>query len=338
MNLGRGLLIHAGLFVLASAGAARMWMRDEQPKALVQTEATVWSGRTADVERIVFDGKLKKVTLETKKDDTGAYYIGTLDRGAPVAPPAASAGAPPPPTPPKAGKTEFVAVGAAQKIVDAMAPLKALRALGRIAEDRSSEFGLAEPDGTLIVTLKGTEHKLLIGGTTPGGGDRYVRDPGSGETYVIDGEAVRDLDTAESRLVERDLHEWKEAEVTSADLKAGDKTRKIVRGGPDGKRFWADPVAADQKDETIANWMSKLDRLRPMDYVMTTPADKQDIVRVDYMAGTRKLGFVEVARIPSGDPAGKPEYIVRTERTRLFAKVPATTAEQFEQDVSSILK
>lgn len=339
MNLGRGLLIHAGIFVLASAGAAKMWLRDEQPKTLAQTEATVWTGRAADVERIVFDGKNKKVTLETKKDDVGAYYVGALERSAPTPPPAGSAAAPSPEPPTtKGGKTEFVAVGAAQKIVDAMAPLKALRALGRIPEDRSSEFGLSEPEGTLIVSLKGTERKLVIGGTTPGGGDRYVRDPSSGEIYVIDGDAVRDLDTAESRLVERELHEWKEAEVTVADVKAGDKTRQIIRGGPEGKRFWADPGAADQKDETIANWMSKLERLRPSDYVMTTPSDKQDVVRIDYAAGTRKLGFVELARMSSKDASGKPEYVVRTERTRMFAKVPATTAEQIEQDLGSILK
>ncbi len=335
MNLGRGLLIHVGLFVLASAGAARMWMRDEQPKTLVQTEATVWSGRAADVERIVFEGKNKKVTLEAKKDELGAYYVGALERSAPP-PPAPDSKAPPAPA--KTGKTEFVAVGAAQKLIDALAPLKALRALGRIAEDRSSEFGLSEPEGTLIVTIKGTERKIVIGGTTPGGGDRYVRDPSSGETYVIDGDAVRDLDTAESRLVERELHEWKEAEVTTAEVSAGGKKRQILRGGPDGKRFWADPAAADQKDETLANWMSKVDRLRPTDYVMSTPADKQDLVRIEYSAGSRKLGFVEVARIPAADPAGKPDYLVRTERTRLFAKVPATTAEQVEQDLGSILK
>jgi hypothetical protein len=337
MKLGRGLLVHVGLFLLASAGAAQMWLRDEQPKALAQTEATVWAGRAADVERVVFEGKSKKVTLEAKKDDVGAYYVGALERNA--APPlAASAGAPTPPPAPKGGKTEFVAVGAAQKLVEAMAPLKALRALGRIPEDRAAEFGLAEPDGSLIVTLKGAERKIVIGGTTPGGGDRYVRDPGSGETYVIDGDAVRDLDTADSRLVERELHEWKEAEVTAANVKTGDKTRRVVRGGPEGKRFWADPATADQKDETIANWMSKIDRLRPTDYVMTTPSDKQDILRIDYQAGSRELGFVELARLPATEASGKPDYLVRTERTRLFAKVPATTAEQIEQDLGSVLK
>jgi len=247
------------------------------------------------------------------------------------------AGAPPPaPGGPKT-KTDFVSVGVAQKLVESLAPLKALRALGKIPEDRAAEFGLADPEGTLTVTIGGVERKLVLGATTPGGGDRYVREPQTGETYVIDGAAVRDLDTAESRLVERELHGWKEAEVSTAELSAGGKKRQIVRGGPEGKRFWADPAAADQKDETAANFMSKLDRLRPTDYVMVEPAGKQDVLRVEYAAGS-SLGFLELVRVPAADPAGKPEYFVRTERTRLYAKVPAQTAEQVEQDLESVLK
>ncbi|MDI1444286.1 DUF4340 domain-containing protein [Polyangium sp. 6x1] len=336
MNLGRGLFVHVGLFVLASASAVAVWTRDEQPKALVQTEATVWPGRPADVTKVVFEGKNRKVSLESKSDKLGAYYLGTLEREAtpPPAPPDAGA---PPPAPAGKTTTEFVGVGVAQKLVESLAPLKALRALGRIPEDRAAEFGLAEPEGTLTVTLSGAERKLVLGGTTPGGGDRYVREPQTGETYVIDGGAVRDLDTAESRLVERELHGWKEAEVSTAELSAGGKKRQIVRGGPEGKRFWADPAAADQKDETAANFMAKLDRLRPTDYVMSEPAGKQDVLRVEYAASS-SLGYLELVRVPAADPAGKPDYFVRTERTRLYAKVPAQTAEQVDQDLASILK
>ncbi|MRG96062.1 DUF4340 domain-containing protein [Polyangium spumosum] len=336
MNVGRGLFVHVGLFVLASASAVAVWTRDEQPKALVQTEATVWPGRPADVVKVVFEGKNRKVSLETKSDKLGAYYLGTLEREATPPPVNPDAGAPPP-APGAKTKTEFVGVGVAQKLVDALAPLKAIRALGRIPDDRAAEFGLAEPEGTLTVTIGGAERKLVLGGTTPGGGDRYVRDPQSGEAYVIDGAAMRDLDTAESRLVERELHGFKEAEISSAELSAGEKKRKLVRGGPEGKRFWADPAAADQKDETAANFMAKLDRLRPTDYVMNEPAGKQDVLRVEYAAGS-SLGFLELVRVPAADPAGKPDYFVRTERTRLYAKVPAQTAEQVEQDLGSILK
>jgi len=337
MNLGRGLIVHVALFVLASASAVAIWTREEKPKASAQAEATVWSGRAADVERVIFEGKSRKVVLETKKDDLGAYYVGTLEKEPPNVPPVGDTGAPPQ-APPERTKMEFVAVGVAQKLAETLSPLKALRALGRIPDDRAAEFGLAEPEGTLSVTIRGTEHKLVIGSTTPGGGDRYAKDPATGEVYVIDGDAIRDLDTAESRLIERDLHEWKETEVTTAEVKTGEKSRQIVRGGPEGKTFWADPATADQKDETLANWMAKLDRLRPTDYVMTEPPGKQAVVRVDYKTGSKTLGFMEIARAKAADPAGKPDYFVRTERTRLFAKVPAATAEQVEQDIASIVK
>ena len=297
----------------------------------------MWQGREEDVGRVVFEAKTKKVSLEAKRDDLGAYYVGELERDSAGPPKVADAGAPPP-SPGGRTKVEFVAVGGAQKIVKSLSTLKALRALGRIPDDRAAEFGLAEPEGTLTVTIRGAERKLSIGGTTPGGGDRYVKDPATGETYVIDGDAVRDLDTAEAKLVERELHEWKETEVTTADLKVGDKARQLVRGGPEGKRFWADPGAPDQKDETVANWMAKLDRLRPTDYVMTPPQGKQDVLRVEYKAGGRALGHLELARVPAADPAGKPDYYVKTERTRMFAKVPAQTAEQVDQDLGSIVK
>ena len=338
MNAGRGYLVHAGLFVLATACAIGVWTREEQPKSLAQSEATVWQGREDDVSRLVFEAKTKKVSLEAKHDELGAYFVGELERDSSTPPPKAPDGAAPPPPPKGRTKIEFVAVGAAQKLVKSLATLKAIRALGRIPDERAAEFGLAEPEGTLSVTIRGSERKLIIGGVTAGGGDRYVKDPASGEIYVIDGDAVRDLDTAESKLIERDLHEWKETDVTTADIKVGDKSRQIVRGGPEGKRFWADPSAADQKDETLANWMAKLDRLRPTDYVMTAPPGKQDVLRVEYKAQNKALGFFELARAASADPAGKPDYFVRTERTRMFAKVTAQTAEQVDQDLSSIVK
>lgn len=332
MSVGRAYFVHAGLFVLATASAISVWTREEQPKALVQSEATVWQGREEDVAKIAFEGKTKKVSLEAKRDDLGAYYVGTFERESSAPPKGADPNAP--------GKTkfEFVSVGGAQKLAKSLSTLKALRALGKIPDDRAGEFGLAEPEGTLFVTVRGAERKLVIGGTTPGGGDRYVKDPATGETYVIDGDAVRDLDTAESKLVERDLHEWKETEVTAAALEVGGKSRQLVRGGPEGKRFWADPGAPDQKDETIGNWMAKLDRLRPTDYVMSPPQGKQDVLRVEYKAGSRVLGNLELVRVPAADPSGKPEYYVKSERTRMYAKVPAQTAEQVDQDLGSIVK
>jgi hypothetical protein len=255
-----------------------------------------------------------------------------MEREAPPHPHAADAGAPPAPAKPTT--IGFVSVGPGDKLAEALGTLKALRALGKIGDDRAAEFGLAEPEATITVTVSGGERKLVVGGTTPGGGDRYVRLLSSGEVYVLKGEPLRNLESPDSLLLERELHEWKDAEVQKARVEAGGKSREIVRGGAEGKRFWADAASAETNDETLGNWMSKLDRLRPTEYLVSGPDAKETLLRVEY-SGAKPLGFVEVVKVAGGE---KPTYYLRTERTRLYGKVVGTLAEQLEQDLGTIVK
>lgn len=322
------LVIHAALLGLSVVAAASLWTRDKQPKALAQGDATVWSGRSSDISKIVFEGKKKRVVLEAKKDDAGRYFVGTVEKEAAPAPD----GSPPPDG---KGPTGIVSITTADKLADMLAPLKAIRALGKVNDDKAGEFGLVTPESTIVVTVGGAERKLLLGGPTPGGGDRYVRESAGGEVFVIKGDAVRNLESADTLMIEREIHEWKEAEVARAKVSAGGKAREIVRGGQDTKRFWADAASRDAQDETLGNWMNKLDRLRPVDYALTPPGDKEVVVRVDFQAGSRALGHVELVKAKG---ASRAEYFIITERTRLYARVQANVAEQVEQDVSAIVK
>ncbi len=330
----RGALFHLGLLGVAAVTAVGVWTRDKQPKSIAAGDVTVWSGRQADVERVGYESKTKTVALSAKKDAVGRYFVGSIEKSAPPPPPAGDAGAPPPPA--ARTTTTFVSVAAADKLADALAPFKALRALGKIGDDRAAEFGLAEPEATVTVKVAGTERKLLLGGPTPGSGDRYVKDAASGEVYAVKGEPFRTLESADTSMIERDLHEWKDVDVQSATLSAGSKSRQIVRGGVEGKRFWADAASPDTNDETLGNWMSKLDRLRPVEFLAEAPAAKEAVLRIEYV-GSKALGYVELVRTPAGDN-GKPTYLLQTERTRLYAKVPLPVAEQLEQDLGSAVK
>lgn len=334
-NAASGPLVHLAVLAVSAAAAIGVWTRDKEPKALAQGDVTVWSGRAADVERFTFESKTRKVDLAAKSDAVGRYFVGTAEREAPTAGPEPDGGAPAPAAP--RTTTTVVSVGGADKLATALAPLKALRALGRIGDDRAAEFGLAEPEGTVSFKVSGTEHKLLLGSTTPGGGDRYVKDPASGEVYVLKGEPLRSLESAESSLMERELHEWKEGDVTALKILAGGKTRALVRGGEGAKKFWADAAKPEENDETLGNWMSKLDRLRPSEFVAAPPAGREPVVRLEYAAGGRPLGFVEVVKTKATE-AGKSDYYLQTERTRLFAKVAASLGEQLEQDLGSAVK
>lgn len=352
MKVGRGFFVHLVLLGLAVVAAVLVWTRDKAPKALGQGDVTVWAGRPADVERIAYESKTRKVALEAKKDASGTYFVGTVEKDA-AAPPKkdphghdeADAGAdggaaePEPAAAKERTTVTFVSVSGAQKLADQLAPLKALRGIGKLGDDRAAEFGLAEPEGTLTVKLGQAERKLLFGGPTPGGGDRYARDPATGEVFAIKGEIFRNLDGAEANLLERNLHEWPETDIGSATVTAQGKTRNLVRGGEERKRFWADPASPDTNDETVGNWMSKLDRLRPSEYAPMPPAAAEVVVRIDYAgAGGGKLGYLELIKAPASAEGAKPDYYILTERTRLHAKVPTPAAEQVEQDVGSVLK
>jgi hypothetical protein len=341
MKEQRSIFVHLGLLVVAAVFALVVWTRDKKPAQAAQLDVTVWSGKAADVQRITYEGKNKKLVIESKKDDAGRYFVGTMekDSAAPKAPPTPGEERDPDEAPGAMTHTStpLFSVGNAEKLAEGLAPLRAFRNVGRIEGDRAAEFGLAEPEGTLAVTVGGTERKLLVGGPTPGGSDRYVRDAATNEVYAIKGDTIRDLESGDQRLVEKDLHEWKDTEVTTAKVIAGGKTRELVRGGAEGKKFWADPKTPDQNEETLGNWMSKVDRMRPTDYAPAPAGGREPVVRIEYkVTSSAKPSFLELVKVPSA--SGKPDYFIQTERIRQLAKVTQSFGEQVDQDVGSIVK
>ena len=351
MKLGRGLLLHFALLAAALVLALFFWLRDERPDAKARQMVQVWPGSPEQVERISWESEKANVMLEAKQDEVGRWFVGSNERtvvrlkesesepeaGAPAedAPAEADAGAARKPTSESRRETtRFVSVGVADKLARSLAPLQAFRAIGQLDAARAAEFGFDKPAGTVRVTIAGQQHGLIIGGATPGAGGYYAKHEATGQVYAVPGEIGRNLMHADSRLLERDLHEWKMDEISRVVVAAGDARRELVR--VEGKKgAWADPSNPSQQDETAGNWMSKLDMLRTMKHVQQAgPA--QAVVRVEYFDGQKPRGFAELARRPG---TGKhPEYLVRTEYTRWHAMVFRSTAEELEQDLGSVFK
>src|SRR4051794_1980467 len=189
MSAFRPVLLHGSLLVVAGLAASLAWSKEKTPLGIQETNATVWGGRAADVESIVYETKTKKVDLASREEKKGdRWFLGRVtnlpalpaeDGGTPVAPP-------PPVT--------FASSTPASKLADTFAPFKALRGLGKLPEGRAAEFGLDKRDTTLTVTVNGKAHKLIIGATAPGGSDSYVLDTSGNELYVMKGDPVRDLE------------------------------------------------------------------------------------------------------------------------------------------------
>jgi len=334
VNPLRSTALHASFLVLGGVAAAFAFTKERTPQSAQETNVTVWTGRPSDVQRIVYEGKDKRIELEARDDKKGVrWFLGKGDYN--MIPPAYPDGGL---AAPVKKTSAFSSVTAANKIVDGMVPFKAVRALGKIPDARLAEFGLEKRETSLTITIAGKERKLLIGAMAPGGTDYYVLDPASNEAYVTKADALRELEGGDSRLLEREQHAFKEIDIRSAKVIANGKTRELVRGGTDSKKFWADPADKDKADETAGNWLSKIDRLKVSEYVAQPTEGQTVVLRVEYYGGPGLLGFFELGKggpIASGQ---KSDYWIITEHSHLWGKVYQTTAEQIEQDLGSIVK
>ena len=343
MTLLKSQILHLGLLGVAAALALGVWTRDEDAQLSSRpTQVEVWAGDPDSVSALSFDSSTRKLRLEPKKDALGRWYVGTVEKDEPTPPPTPAHGAAGSPAiseaaaPNKHTTTRFVSVKAADDLLKSLAPLRALRAVGKIEGSRAEEFGFDKPEGTLKLTISGKPQSLLIGGATPGGSERYAKAQ-TGDVFAISGDIVQNLLYADSRLAERELQSFKPEEATRVKVSRAGKTRDLSRV-PDKKEGWADSATPTKLDETAGNWMTKLGRLHVQDWLekpSAAPGSDSLVVRVDYFAGSKALGSLELYKVPA--EKGN-EYLAKTEYGRWFARVITSAAEQVDQDSSSLVK
>ncbi len=341
MTLLKGQILHFGLLGAATVLALGVWTRtDDAQSSAKPTQVEVWAGEPESVTTLSFESNTRKVRIEPKKDALGRWYVGTVDKDEPSANPgvhgAGGAPADAPAAPTKHTTLRFVGVKAADELLKSLAPLHALRAVGKIEGTRAEEFGFDKPEGTLKLTVAGKPQTLVIGGATPGGTERYAKSQ-TGDVFAISGDIAQGLMSAESRLVERDLQPFKPEEATRVKVAKAGKARDLSRV-PDKNEGWADSATPTKLDETAGNWMAKLGRLHVQDWVEkpnATPGADNLVVRVEYFAGSKALGSLELYKVP-GEKGN--EYLAKTEYGRWFARVITSAAEQVDQDSVSLVK
>ena len=239
---------------------------------------------------------------------------------------------------------EYRGSDAATELLGLFGPLKALRALGTIDDAKAKELGLTDSKKSLTVSAKGLTYKFVLGGTSYGSGDYYVRD-GQGQVFLLSQRIVADFEFADSRLMERRLHRFERADIDRIEVKVGDKTRAIVQGGRQNPQgfFFAEAATPDKRDDSLKNWVEKLLRLSIGDYLaqgeepatgapaMSGAAKTGELITVRFFEGRKELGSMVLSRYPN-PKTNQLEYYSRTETSIALVRLLAATAESVITD------
>ena len=355
-----GPLIHGVLLAGALVVAYQSWTKEEKEDPTTG-DFVVWQESKDAFTSIHFEAEKKSVSVEKRNQDGSDYLWGTVKRTTKkpkaktdqVAPDAAT-DAPeenPLPAPDEFTVTtrEFPVGEKGDEFLDAISEMRALRQLGQLDQAQKEKYGLADSKENLTVNFgDGNSRTLVIGNRVYGGSHRYASDATSGESFVLSSDIMRPIDSAESSLGLKKIHLYEDKDVTGAVVETSKTTKtalkKVTEDPEKGKKTtWSWSDTPDKDDLTIANFLDRAGKLKPVRYdteVDVATLDK--IATVKYQGEKGDLGFMEVYRqLPKNqkdDPKNpskvkRTEYFVKTERTRSLGKASRMSAERVDQDL-----
>lgn len=240
----------------------------------------------------------------------------------------------------------FLANAAFDGYLKRITPLRALRSLGKLDHKQDADFGYDKSTSFLEVECGGRSIELVSGTRAFGGSQRYMRDTKTDISYLFDEPTVSDLDSAQFKFMQADLHDFKPDEIEEVTLSAQNTSKKLLhRDRKQPEAQWVDDKSPAKRNELYNNWMARLSKLRARSYLATGAEPGSDLkaasggstqlLRVDYKVAERATpGKLELVRV---DENGVGHYYARTETTRAWVALFDTSAKEVEQDVGSVL-
>jgi hypothetical protein len=367
----KGVIVHGVLLAVMLVYGYRTWTRDRSVEPTAG-QVVVWDRALADVQSVVFTSTRKTVKIERRGQGADSYWWGTetrtdkrtkptpavADAGVPAAP-TGDAGVPPSKPPPEeeiiTTTNQFPIGTTGEDLVKGVAALRALRALPAITEETKKEYGLELGDTSLAVVFKDGTRTFIIGNKVSGGKERYAFEPESGKAFVLSGSFIDPIEGGANQLRPSEPKGFDPALLAAVEIKAGAKSRKATRittknEKGDQTKTWAD--ASGKADQTLANFIDSIDRLRTSAYEADLAiTDLTPVVAVTFLDEQgRKLSTLTIYKrdkpgeLPSdgtADPTAPPpvvtDYFLVTEKTRVPGAVAKGTAERIEQDVATLL-
>lgn len=226
------------------------------------------------------------------------------------------------------------------KLLEDFAPFEALRSLGKgLSKEELALTGLDAPKRKLVIRLSGKDKTFDVGERTSGARDHYVRPKASEEVYLVASKVLGDLQFPEGKFMQRKLREAPKTEVEKVTVNAGERGITALQKNRLSARdaFWASEAAPDEKNDTLGNYLDKLEKLTAVEYEADTKAfDAATPVleAVWYGEDDKELGRVSLRRAGEGKDA---TFYALSTATKLPVKVSRFTAEQLERDATTAL-
>jgi len=300
-------------------GMGMSWQRYTSDEPEAKEGVVAMDLRKDDLQKIVYASAELEVTFEMKLDAIGPYgWVTVVEHKK------------------KKGDddvetitdttSQFKAGPAADKLIEAFAPMYALRQLDTVDELKLRQFGLEKPEISVVVTAAGKETHFDIGGETYGTRDFYVRNNATGRVYVLNDEAIKPLKFGNSRLPERGLTSFKTETIDGVSLGQGSAIASWSQKNKDDRTaaYWVRDEGG-ARDETFTNFLGKAMKLKSTSYVQAAdrPAELAPAfdftLRVDgkpsetlrfqkggddwYVESEFTRGLVKLTRGPAGDAA-----------------------------------
>jgi hypothetical protein len=319
MGEWRGAGTHLALLVLALALAYQTWTRGEE-RAVHPSSGSirVLAGTPAELDFVELAGPRAFLRLERRTDGGGSYVWGAFEV--------------------EGHKIGFVGGEAADQLLQNLAPLRALRVLGKAGPEARKEYGLDAATETLRVSIAGKVAELQLGARLYGGDDRYAELAATGDVVVLPGENLLiPLANGPAQLMQHELHRTDGGNPVRMTVQRGSllRTLAFIGGTEPG---WADERNPDVRNDAKTRWAALLHSITITEYVdpahvAELPAEK--LVSVEYFgADRRKLGFIELVKGTSSPPT---YYYIRTERTRGLGRINEELGAEIEKNLGAVL-
>lgn len=317
------LKIYGALLVALLGGAYWSWTR-EDPAATTSDKVTIVEGLPGQLKAVTFFAKTATITVTKKREDKGGdYHWFVVEQ--------------------HGKKKSFLGNDKVEKMLEGFAPLKGLRSLGKLEGAELAETKLDKPERRLVLSFESGDRELEVGGRTSGARDHYVRIKGQTQVFLVGSAVLGDLELPEGRFMQRKLRNEPLNEVGKLMVAANGKTKVLLhqnRLSPN-ESYWAAETKPDEKNETLGNWVDKLDKLTAVDYgteeaKLPLEAEGTPILEATWYGddGEKTLSTISLWKV--GDDK-KTDYYARATATRRPVKLSRLAAEQLEKDLESVL-